>query len=66
VLVSLIRVFQRRFRVFVRSLVILFAMMYSCCAMSVRGEIVELGGSLMGVVRHAISYSLGVCNTEVH
>jgi hypothetical protein len=40
----------------VRSLVIFLAMMYSCRAMSVRGEIVEFGGSLMGVVRHGVSF----------
>jgi hypothetical protein len=33
--------------VFVRSLVIFLAMMHSCCAVCVRGEIVKLGGSLM-------------------
>jgi hypothetical protein len=33
--------------VFVRGLVIFFAMMYSRSPMSVRGEIVELGRSLM-------------------
>ena len=44
---GLIRVLQRLLRVFVRSLVIFLAMMYSRRAMSVRTELVELGGSLM-------------------
>jgi hypothetical protein len=43
-------VFQRLFRVLVRSLVIFLAMMHRCCAVSMRGEIVELGCFLMGVV----------------
>jgi hypothetical protein len=42
--------------VLVRSLVIFLAMMYSCRAMSVCGEIVELGGSLMGIVWHSVSF----------
>jgi hypothetical protein len=44
---SLIRVFQRLFRVFVRHLVIFLTMMHSRRAVSVRGEIVKLSGSLM-------------------
>jgi hypothetical protein len=56
--VSLIRVFQRLFRVFVRSLVIFLGMMHCCRAVSVRGEIVELGGSLMRVVWHGVSFRL--------
>jgi len=54
--VGLIRVFQRLFRVLVRSLVIFLAMMYSRRAMSVRSEVVELGGSLMGVVWHGVPF----------
>jgi hypothetical protein len=58
--VGLIRVFQRLFRVFVRSLVIFLAMMYSRRAMSVRSEIVELGGSLMGVVWHGVPFGQSI------
>jgi hypothetical protein len=49
-------VFQRLFRVFVRSLVIFLAMMCRCRAVSVRGEIVQFGSSLMGVVWHGVSF----------
>ena len=41
---------------FVRCLVIFLVMMHSGRAMSVRGEIVELGGSLMRVVWHSVSF----------
>jgi hypothetical protein len=59
-LVSPIRVFQRLFRVFVGSLVIFFAMMHSCRAMSVCGEIVELGRSLVRVVWHGVPFGLSI------
>lgn len=38
-----------------RSLLTFLAMMHSSRPMSVRSEIVELGGSLMGVVWHGVS-----------
>jgi hypothetical protein len=61
--VSLVGVFQRLFRVLVGGLVIFLAMMYSCHAMGVRGEIVELGRSLMGAVWHGVSFRMMVPRT---
>jgi hypothetical protein len=61
--VSLVGVFQRHFRVLVGSLVIFLTMMYSCHAMGVRGEIVELGRFLMGTVWHGVSFRLLVPRT---
>jgi len=47
----------------VGSLVIFLAMMYSCHAMGVRGEIVELGRFLMGTVWHGVSFRVMVPRT---